>query len=295
MISIIVPVYNAEKTLRQCVDSILTQEYKDMELILVDDGSKDGSPAICDEYEEKDSRVKVFHKENGGVSSARNVGLDYAQGEWITFIDSDDFITNGYFDGVVGRQEDLLIRGYKCFKGKIIWGSSDELFHISSFMGLLETFITSPIIRAPWSKFYKKTVIGILRFLTDMKIGEDAYFVFKYLAKCNSFAVLPHGEYVVRLADKPDEVKYAISVDYAVQSLTHLKEAFEGLSMVHSIDKSLFLSFIGYFKSISVSDWHNNKAKWYRNNDVKALYNYVWTALSVKQKFRVLVARFLKR
>ena len=97
IISIIVPVYNAEKTIRQCVDSILNQEYKYLELILVDDGSKDGSPAICDEYAGKDKRVKVFHKENGGVSSARNLGLNHAQGGWITFVDSDDYIDPDYF------------------------------------------------------------------------------------------------------------------------------------------------------------------------------------------------------
>ena len=92
MVSIIVPVYNAEEHLRRCVDSILVQTFSDFELLLIDDGSKDGSAAICDEYTIKDSRVRVFHKENGGGSSARNLGLDNAQGEWIAFVDSDDFI-----------------------------------------------------------------------------------------------------------------------------------------------------------------------------------------------------------
>ena len=89
-ISCIVPVYNVEKYLRRCVDSILNQTFTDFELILVDDGSPDNSPAICYEYAVKDSRIKVIHKVNGGVSSARNVGLDVAKGEWICFVDSDD-------------------------------------------------------------------------------------------------------------------------------------------------------------------------------------------------------------
>ena len=91
-ITVIVPVYNTEKYLRRCVDSILAQTFTDFELLLVNDGSTDGSGAICDEYAQKDSRVRVFHKENGGVSSARNIGIDNAQGDWITFIDSDDRI-----------------------------------------------------------------------------------------------------------------------------------------------------------------------------------------------------------
>ncbi len=90
LISIIVPVYNAEKTLNRCVDSILQQTFTDWELLLINDGSKDLSGEICDQYGAKDKRIRVFHKENGGVSSARNVGLDNAKGEWITFVDSDD-------------------------------------------------------------------------------------------------------------------------------------------------------------------------------------------------------------
>ncbi len=91
-ISVIIPVYNTEKYLRRCIDSVLAQTYQDFELLLIDDGSKDSSGAICDEYAEKDTRVKVFHKENGGVSSSRNVGLEHARGEWITFVDADDWI-----------------------------------------------------------------------------------------------------------------------------------------------------------------------------------------------------------
>lgn len=92
LISIIVPVYNVEKYLHRCIDSILAQTFKDFELILVDDGSPDRCPMICDEYEENDNRVRVIHKENGGLASARNAGLDIARGEWIGFVDSDDWI-----------------------------------------------------------------------------------------------------------------------------------------------------------------------------------------------------------
>ena len=92
------PVYNTEKYLRRCVDSILAQTFTDFELLLINDGSTDSSGAICDEYTQKDSRVRVFHKENGGVSSARNIGLDNAKGEYIAFVDSDDYIDNRMYE-----------------------------------------------------------------------------------------------------------------------------------------------------------------------------------------------------
>ncbi|MBR8729941.1 Undecaprenyl-phosphate 4-deoxy-4-formamido-L-arabinose transferase [Porphyromonas levii] len=115
-LSIIVPVYNVEKYLNECVDSILGQDFTDFELILVDDGSPDNCPAICDEYAEKDNRVIVIHKENGGLSSARNAGIDICKGEYIWFIDSDDYISPGCL-GFMSKelrrdQPDILYFGY---------------------------------------------------------------------------------------------------------------------------------------------------------------------------------------
>lgn len=107
-ISIIVPVYNAEKTLHRCTNSIINQLYQNWELLLIDDGSTDNSSVICDEYVRKDKRIRVFHKENGGVSSARNVGLDNAEGEWITFIDSDDWVENNYLSNLYQNNEKLF-------------------------------------------------------------------------------------------------------------------------------------------------------------------------------------------
>ena len=108
VLSVIVPVYNSKEHLSRCIDSILSQSFSDFELLLVDDGSKDGSGAVCDAYSEKDSRVRVFHKENGGVSSARNVGIENADGQWLTFIDSDDWIEEDFFQVPFDSDVDLL-------------------------------------------------------------------------------------------------------------------------------------------------------------------------------------------
>ena len=108
-ISVIIPVYNAEKTLHRCIDSILAQTFSDFEVLLIDDGSKDKSGEICDEYARKDSRIKVCHKENGGVSSARNMGLDNAKGEWITFVDADDYIASDFLSAINNNNCDFII------------------------------------------------------------------------------------------------------------------------------------------------------------------------------------------
>lgn len=104
--SIIVPVYNAETTLNRCVDSILAQTYRNFELILVDDGSRDRSAEIIDQYASADPRVIAIHKLNGGVSSARNAGLDRATGDYVAFIDADDYVDSNYLDGFQNRNED---------------------------------------------------------------------------------------------------------------------------------------------------------------------------------------------
>lgn len=117
-ISIIVPIYNVEKYIRRCIESILNQTYTNFELILIDDGSTDSSGVICDEYANKDNRIKVIHKENGGLSSARNAGLDIATGEYISFVDGDDYIAEDMieklYNSITGNNADIAVCNYKC-------------------------------------------------------------------------------------------------------------------------------------------------------------------------------------
>lgn len=125
LISIIIPVYNVERYLRECIDSIIAQTYKNLEIILVDDGSSDKSGEICDEYSKKDSRIKVIYKKNGGLSDARNVALDIAKGDYIGFIDSDDYIEKDMFQILYNLAEEYnaeisSISFYKMLENKVI-------------------------------------------------------------------------------------------------------------------------------------------------------------------------------
>ena len=114
MVSCIIPVYNTEKYLPRCIESVLAQTFVDWETLLIDDGSTDASGSICDEYAAKDERIRVFHKENGGISSARNLGLNYAQGEWIFFVDSDDSLPKTSLESLLSRSSDanIIVGGF---------------------------------------------------------------------------------------------------------------------------------------------------------------------------------------
>ena len=298
-ISVIVPVYNAEKTIRQCVDSILNQEYKYLELILVDDGSKDGSPAICDEYAGKDKRVKVFHKENGGVSSARNLGLNHAQGGWITFVDSDDYIDPDYFVNIeIYGQYDLIIKNYKWIRGTKTRvdhriDSYASLTNDSCIRDFFNKYLTTMFFRGNVAKIYKKNCIAGKRFNEKMKVGEDANFVLNCLLNINSIFVSHDSCYCVRSSENTPANKYGATTAYAIDSLNYLFESFSLLRKKWDVNKGLFYSYLIYFKNISRNDWKHKPSKWYRNKDIKKMYSYLWPDLAIIDKRKYLLIRFI--
>lgn len=213
MISVIIPVYNVENFLKAAVDSVLVQSYKDLEIILVDDGSKDSSGKICDEYLEKDSRIKVIHKENGGLSSARNAGLDVAKGEYIAFLDSDDKFLNdnslqNMFD-VMSENEsaDICITGYKYIdeegkelkrkkhliddysdydktkSGEVLFKNitQDDFWNLYFDKNRIEYIVV-------WTKLYKKEIWETLRY-PEGKINEDNFVLPDVINQCNKIAM----------------------------------------------------------------------------------------------------------
>ena len=185
LISIIVPVYNAERTLHRCVTSLVEQSYPNIEILLVNDGSKDASLEMCRGYEQQDSRIRVIDKPNGGVSSARNAGLDVARGEYIMFCDSDDWVSPLWCEHMVRNHipQNLTV----C---EIAWGGPDaemkdqqlsEETIVERNRFLQFSFVMCP----PWNKLFERTAIqkSDLRFSGDLRLGEDLIFVMEYL--CN--------------------------------------------------------------------------------------------------------------
>ena len=162
LVSIIVPVYNVEKYLDRCIESITTQTYEYLEIILVDDGSSDHCPKICDNWKEKDNRIKVFHKKNGGVSSARNIGLDNSNGQYITFIDSDDYINKDMIEIMLKEMKDYDI----CVCDHFIVDDSGIVQKEDSKVEDMESV---------WQTIYTKDIIGATRFPNYIR-SEDRVF-----------------------------------------------------------------------------------------------------------------------
>ena len=189
LVSIIVPVYNAEAYLDKCIDSIVKQTYKNIEIIIIDDGSRDSSPQICDNWAERDKRIKVIHKQNGGVSSARNIGIKHANGEYICFVDSDDSVVENYFEKCTQKIYDnqLVVCGYNRILGNKTIGEvvfeKQESTSIER-KNILRLF-EKVLISAPWGKMYHKSIIDSnnLCFPEDLSLGEDMIFNFSYIDK----------------------------------------------------------------------------------------------------------------
>ena len=198
-VSVIIPVYNASHYLSHCIDSILSQSLIDFELLLVDDGSIDGSDKICNEYAIKDSRIRVFHKENGGVSSARNLGLENADGDWVVFIDSDDWISENMlmdmYEKAMSEEADLVYSDLRMF-----FKEHTEVLHIAKYdsnkVNMLNNFIKSTF----------GTVVGMLakrslyefnqvRFPVEVKFCEDFYVAVRLMLYSKKICYIPATYY----------------------------------------------------------------------------------------------------
>ena len=222
-ISIIVPVYKVEQYLRQCVDSILAQTFTDFELILVDDGSPDGSPAICDEYGCLDTRIRVIHKENGGTAAARNAGLNAAKGKWILFVDSDDYYCGDELSAFLNIVDFSRTDTLYCFDYRNVWPDhveetthyTDQEYLINSLPERIE-FLSSQSAHnvmgyAVWDKLYSRELMESfsVRLLERDEMrhkddwAEDLALNLQYLLHVNRVVVSGRGVYGLRKHGTP--------------------------------------------------------------------------------------------
>lgn len=231
LISVIVPVYNVEKYIDECLNSLLNQSYSNIEIILVDDGSKDNSASICDEYSKKYSNVRVVHKENGGLGFARNTGIDNCQGEYLLFIDSDDYVANNYvetmFENLFSTHSDACMSGYTAIDGEVKHEVKNGLAgNEFSNIEIINKIIPMMCGRDKYGisvqmsacmVMYKRSIIqeNKIRFFSEREfISEDLLFNINYLSHCKKVVCTDITGYYYR---------------YNPTSLTHvyLKERFD--------------------------------------------------------------------
>lgn len=220
VVNIIVPVYNAQAYLSRCVDSILSQTYKAFLLLLVDDGSTDASGKLCDDYANKDKRVKVIHKQNGGVSSARNAGIEQTSGGFIIFIDADDFIEPDYLERMLACDADLVLGGAIYFGGELPhqFNYPKERIDKECIGEWLHKWLVKSPVGVPWSKVFKADIIQKyhIRFDEHLRVGEDHVFTHQYLLHCTSLQTTDYAgyNYYTPISAGP---KYLLNADEAMQ------------------------------------------------------------------------------
>jgi len=219
LLSIISPVFNVKSFLDRCIQSVLTQSYKNIELILIDDGSNDGSSSLCDQWAEKDSRIIVIHKENGGVSSARNAGLEIFKGDYLTFIDPDDFIKAGTYGlnmSYLKEHQDVDILQYPYCH----YINDDNISNYHKTSSILLTgaeqifknwWSGSPLEYVIWNKIYKRQLWSDVRFNIG-HISEDTCLVPRFVNKAKSVYISEQGMYYYQ-RERMDSYTFQYSFD----------------------------------------------------------------------------------
>ena len=253
-VSIIVPIYNAENCLARCIDSILAQTYSDFELILVDDGSNDASDLICDNFAQKDNRIIVIHKENGGTSNARNKGLEIATGEYITFVDSDDTISANYLEAF-SFSADFEIAGLEIVNFKGIKDCPKESKILSSKEDICDWFsqdFDELYLTTICSKVFCREIIenNSLQFDTTLKRGEDTNFVYSYLSHCQNIKLIPSIYYQYYTDESLISHKYSLSAN---ECITHIQAK---VSVIKKLEKYFNVKFNNIKKVAHTSYLH---------------------------------------
>lgn len=237
MISIIIPVYNVEQLLGECLDSVLAQTYADLEIILVDDGSTDASPAICDEYARKDGRIRVIHQENRGQSAARNVGLEIARGEFIGFVDSDDYIMPDMYETLMNLHREYDADMCAIGMSALLEGKDEEpkprpssVRGVEVFEGdakMEALFRRNKIRNSPCDKLYARPIFDGLRY-AEGQICEDMRLIHQIVYAAKRIAVSDHPGYIYRMRGDTTMSSRIRKRDFVALDILEEQRAFVG-------------------------------------------------------------------
>ncbi|MGM9978893.1 MAG: glycosyltransferase family 2 protein [Clostridium sp.] len=256
LISVIVPVYNVEKYLSKCIQSIINQTYKNLEIILIDDGSQDNSSKLCDEYSLKDSRISVIHKKNGGLSSARNVGLSNANGDYITFIDSDDWIDQNMistlFNIINQEKSDIAVCNYFLAYNEEIQIQKDkiEIKNFSNIEALKKLYDEKLkiVMTIACCKLFKRELFNNINF-PDGRIHEDEFTTYKLLYKAEKISYTNKKFYYYR--QRKDSImnsafnKKKLDIIYALEErIKFIKESVNDMELYNLVVKGYYITIL---------------------------------------------------
>ena len=282
LVSVIIPIYNTEKYLESCIESILNQTHQNLEVILVDDGSSDCSPAICDTFAEKDSRIKVIHKENEGLGYTRNCGLKYATGEYVSFLDSDDILDEDTYEYCISEmnkyQADACFFGRKTFTEageysvntnipeKLIYRGREVAEEFSKhYIGWLQHEQTMPYIKeSTCCALYRRDIIekNLLLFPSEREcLSEDAFFNMDICRNADCLIIIPKDFYNYRynpnsLTKKYDKERFKRIIGYYHKLLEYIEKFPEVVDARERVDYKFFALIRGIIKrEIEESEW----------------------------------------
>ena len=308
IVSVIVPVYKVEKYLRRCVDSILAQTYTNLEIILVDDGSPDDCPRICDEYAQKDKRIKVVHKQNGGVSSARNCGLDNATGDYIAFVDGDDYLQpemyQKYVENIKIESSDIVIGGYNierfgCVKRCIETSLQDfadtkKVDYILNYTDCYETkdcYVKNKHIPCYlFRMLFRKKLLDGVSFFEDVRLMEDMLFFLRVLDKNKDAKISVLQEYLYNYVMRDDSAMALRprAVENSLKFVSHLEKLVNDEELIQHIKYYLYFDCKRLsFKSRTAEDLSDIK-KWNTRQNYKACKKHTF---GKKEKLKLFLIR----
>ncbi len=276
MISVIVPVYNVESYLRKCLDSILAQTYQDLEILVIDDGSTDGSGKICDEYAEKDARIKVFHTKNRGLSAARNLGLNEAHGEWISFVDSDDWVEPDFckepLKTAIQYNTDLVIFRFRMVNGKKrIWRIEPDPKTKDATLRLIHEEATIVV----WNKLFSRSLFDGVYF-PEGKLYEDNAVTHRLIYKAER---IYYSEAVLyNKVSREDNITSSMNLDKAEELCEMRMTRYKDLYNWGFLEEAEYVkqqAMFSYLKSVGKHGKYSQEYKAYLKNQERHISKYL--------------------
>lgn len=297
LISVIVPVYMVQDYLSECLESIINQTYRNLEIILVDDGSPDDCGKICDDYAKKDSRIKVIHKANGGVSDARNVGIANANGFYIGFVDSDDYLDNRFFEILISLIVEYDSDIAECYSYSFQKGTrpciknTNKVKCINSKQWITETNLGNFLSCVVWNKLYKKDLFDGISFPIGMRFEDEAT-IYKIIFKAKKIVRIDSVLYFYRQWEN-SFTSQELDIKGFEQKCSVLYEKCLFFHEKHEIDlelfsySKLFITLLSNFNILS-KESSENKEKWL--NIMKEKKSLVYRSKAVPLKYKIYIA-----